>query len=646
MPLPAPILDDRTFDDIVTEAKARIPRYAPEWTDHNESDPGIALLQLFAWLTEITLYRLNQVPDLNYVKFLELIGTALRPAVPATVELTFDLAQPAPASVAVPRGTLVAAAGADGAPVLFETDTGLIAVGPPLAQIQSHDGSAYALLTREDADRRPYYPFGLHHRPGSALLLGFDVAAAELPTGPLDLAFAVEPQATGTVERSCDLGPGPPPPAVLAWEAWDPDRRAWSALQLERDRTRALTRSGHVVVRIAERLRPDALGLVTEPLVWIRCRLARERYELPPRLRMVLTNTVAATQALTVRDEVLGGSDGRPDQSFQLASVPVLDLRLEVDEGQGFEPWTRVDDFLASGPDARVYVLDPASGALRMGDGTNGRIPVANLANPGANVVAREYRTGGGRRGNVPAGAVTGLQTTVDGVDSVTNHAPAAGGADQETLEDAKRRAPRELRTRGRAVTADDFETLAVATPGAIVRRAKALPLAHPRFPGIEVPGCVTVIVVPESDAPNPLPNETTLAAVCAQLDRHRLLTTEVHVIGPTYRRVAIRVDVVARADADVGEVRRALDERLTRYLDPLRGGADGTGWPFGGDISYSGLYRQVIETAGVDGIRDGELHIVVDGEREPFCRDVPIGEGVLVYPGRHRITVDYGEDA
>ena len=75
----APNLDDRTFQDLVDEAKRLIPRYCPEWTDHNLSDPGITLLELFAWMTDLLIYRLNRVPDKNYIKYLELIGVRLGP---------------------------------------------------------------------------------------------------------------------------------------------------------------------------------------------------------------------------------------------------------------------------------------------------------------------------------------------------------------------------------------------------------------------------------------------------------------------------------------------------------------------------------------------------------------------------------------
>ena len=94
MRLPAPNLDDRRFQDILDEARRLIPRYCPEWTDHNLSDPGITLLELFAWMTDLLLYRLNRVPDKNYIKFMDLLGIRLQPARAATTDLTFRLSAP------------------------------------------------------------------------------------------------------------------------------------------------------------------------------------------------------------------------------------------------------------------------------------------------------------------------------------------------------------------------------------------------------------------------------------------------------------------------------------------------------------------------------------------------------------------------
>src|SRR5438270_7528259 len=119
--IPAPKLDDRTYADIVAEAMRLIPRYCPEWTDHNPSDPGITILELSAWMTELILYRLNRVPEKNYLAFLDMIGIRLRPPQPARGLITFDLVEGA-ASQVVREGTRVATqqAGEEDT-VVFET---------------------------------------------------------------------------------------------------------------------------------------------------------------------------------------------------------------------------------------------------------------------------------------------------------------------------------------------------------------------------------------------------------------------------------------------------------------------------------------------------------------------------------------------
>src|SRR5512145_379219 len=108
MPLPTPLLDDRHFQDLVDHAKRSIPQYCPEWTDHNVSDPGVTLIELFAWMTDLLLYRVNQVPDKVYIKFLELLGVKLEPPRAARAPITFYLSAPQPAEVTIPAETEVA----------------------------------------------------------------------------------------------------------------------------------------------------------------------------------------------------------------------------------------------------------------------------------------------------------------------------------------------------------------------------------------------------------------------------------------------------------------------------------------------------------------------------------------------------------
>ena len=105
---------DRPFEEIYRELRSRIPRYNPAWTNFNDSDPGITLLQLFSWLAEMTYHRMGQMPRKNYLKFAELLGLQLSPARPATVRLTFTPKPSEPPST-IQRGSRYSAQ-VEGAP--------------------------------------------------------------------------------------------------------------------------------------------------------------------------------------------------------------------------------------------------------------------------------------------------------------------------------------------------------------------------------------------------------------------------------------------------------------------------------------------------------------------------------------------------
>lgn len=124
MPIPLPNLDDRTYADLVAETRSLIPRYAPTWTDHNVSDPGITLIELFAWLTEALIYRLNRIPQASEARFLELLGATFQAARPATANLTV-IAEGLTEAVIIRRGTPLVVDSGLGKNPPFETISGL-----------------------------------------------------------------------------------------------------------------------------------------------------------------------------------------------------------------------------------------------------------------------------------------------------------------------------------------------------------------------------------------------------------------------------------------------------------------------------------------------------------------------------------------
>lgn len=645
-----PVIDDRTYADLVQEARTRIPRYTPEWTDLNESDPGIAMVELFGWMTELLIYRLGKVPQLNYLKFLELMGFELTPARPAVAEITFPVQPTFTAPyVIVPKGTQVTTDQPDDrGPIVFETDRALIALTAQLDAVQVFEQPTFRDVTPlNDARKSGFDAFGPRAVPGSALLVGFS-STLDFPEVEIDLAFVTQQKANNP-SLSCSGGMAPMfATAVIVWEYWN--GKLWQRLSLIEDGTLAFTRDGHVrlMAPAAGSMARTTLGQKSDvPRFWIRGRLDQSNYQVPPRLLGVVANTIAATEAQTVSFEILGGSNGRPDQLFTTNGKPVLDgtMELAVDEGQGFVVWTPVPDFFGSGRDDTHYVLNRSTGEVRFGDGKQGRIPVANAANPG-NVRANVYRIGGGLRGNVDAGKITSLSTSLPGLaaDQVTNLFPSGGGADEESLADAKIRAVGSLRTRDRAVTPEDFEQLAVA---AGVARAKALPLRHPDFPGVQVPGVVSVVVVPNvPGAAAPTPNAATLRSVCQYLDARRLLTTEVYVVPPRYRVIRVNATLIVEDTVDLAAVQNAAAQSLQRYFDPLVGGEastltrDGSGWPFGGGIYYSLVVRRLL----VDGVkRIANLTLQLDDDAPaPPCGDLALDPDMLLANGDHAIDVLY----
>ena len=137
-PLPTPALDDRTFQDIVDEAKRLIPRYCPEWTNHNVSDPGVALIELFAWMSEMVLYRVNQVPERLYTHFLNMVGIEPFPPSVAGAPLTFWLSAVLDQPVVVPAGTevMTVAGATERDAVVFSTVEELV-IAPPVLETAS-----------------------------------------------------------------------------------------------------------------------------------------------------------------------------------------------------------------------------------------------------------------------------------------------------------------------------------------------------------------------------------------------------------------------------------------------------------------------------------------------------------------------------
>jgi predicted phage baseplate assembly protein len=668
MGLVSPILDDRTYQELRDELVARIPVHTPAWTDHNESDPGIALLELFAHLGESVLYRLNQLPETVRIEFLRLLGVRRRPAVPAQVLLAAGT--DAPAGVAVPRQT-AAAAGS----LVFET-TGATHVWPvTCVAVGKTEAPKAPVGDVAEADRRDDARARVGLQPGDPAVFYESTQVAADPLAPdavpLDVALTVDEalwiavlrtattdlRALGgrslfvgfafdeLIERPFDLedlddddsaavfdaGTLTADPPPMLWRLWQGPGRGFATLDVGDDSTRGLVTTGVVEVELPPQLPVLDPGAATPgdlesppPLTdeeqaasvvaWLQVSRPRTEHLTDPvgKIRWVALNAVLAEHARTASPEQLGSGTGDTDQRYPLTKHPVLpgSTRLQVAEPDGLRDWVEVDTYLVSGPEDRHFTVDHDSGAVIF----DGR----KLPQLGERIQVTAYRYGGGAAGNVAAGSITRFQG-VGGVD-VSNPLPATGGADAAGLDEAMDEIPAEVHRRDRCVTAEDFREMALRVSG--VGRAETLMLLHPENPSVEAAGVVSVVVLPVRDLSTPqapLPGYDLLRRVAAYLDVRRLATTELYVVPPTYVPIAFSIGLAVRTGYQVDAVRGWVDQILRQYLAALPpAGPDGAGWTLGRTVRAAELEAVAVQVEGVEFVEGSSLARVVDDEVVP----------------------------
>jgi predicted phage baseplate assembly protein len=416
--------------------------------------------------------------------------------------------------------------------------------------------------------------------------------------------------------------------STATWEYWN--GAAYQNLQVH-DETRGLFRSG-----LLQFIPPLNFGLRSEfrrERYWLRMRLHALDFTLA--LRHVFLNTITATQGLSVANDILGSSNGNKSQKFTTTQPMVLPgqklevreptlppeqerRQIQADEGNDaiekvrdpatrldhfWVTWREVPNFYASGPRHRHYLIDRVKGEITFGDGQCGLIPPVL---PG-NVRMRRYRSGGGAMGNLPPQAISKLGSAVAYIQKAINWLPSAGGTDPETDAALLERAPRGIRHNDRAVTYEDFEDLAVlASPD--VARARCVPLHDLSVPAAErrtVAGTVSLIVVPCSADPEPAPTSPLLDRVRAYLNRRRLPTADLVVVGPEYVRVDVEAEIAVDDPGVASDVERSVRQELAHYLHPIYGGPDGRGWEFGHLPQKFDLNVRLERIPGVSHVRE-----------------------------------------
>jgi hypothetical protein len=635
---------------------ANIPAHTPEWTNPQPGDPGCTLVELFAWLADTILYRANLIPEKQRIAFLKLLGQYMQPAAAATgiLSLSFDPTPPAPLGV-------LAAAKVPG-PVSFETldeidllpVTAQAYVKVPLTLDQK--AQSMSLLTGLQK------LYGLATLPAgyttTALFAnnqadpnGIDVVngttdqsiwLALLVSNPANLKSVLNAIAGQNGQQILSIGfvpslsvpglfseVGPPAAVQATWQMSQntPSNQpvAYTTLKVLDDSTQNLTQPGVVRLIVPQSgiigapsndvrsdvqagvgMKPpriDDTTIAARLLTWIRLTV-----QSALQVSWIGVNAVRIDQRTTRKSIIIGVSDGSANQQFSVGATQIDPgtFQLQVDmPGLGFQLWQQVDNLsILQGP-VQAFVLDPEAGTVTFGNQLQGMI-----VPPGRRIRVLQMRIGGGSAGNLPAGSLTSIQALdVSGnavTQTITVQQPIAttGGADPETLDHAEQRIPALLRHQNRAVTAADYSDLAQAVPGANVARVVVLPLFMPQTRASNVPGVVSVMVIPgKAGVQNPCPraDRPLLETVYQYLDPRRPLTAEMYVISSDYVGLGISVAVEVRTGYGLLQVSQAVETALRNYLWPIPpGGADNTGWPLGRNVRSLELEVIVSQVQGV----------------------------------------------
>ncbi|HKV57940.1 MAG TPA: baseplate J/gp47 family protein [Ktedonobacteraceae bacterium] len=669
MPLKIPPLDTRTYQEILSEVLARIPAHTAEWTNFNESDPGVTLLELFVFLNENLLYRSNLIPEINRHKFLSLLGISLQAASSARGLVTFSNAR-GPLQTITLQDKLEVRAGqvpfrtekgldvlpvetqiyykrkaldpggantayfhqlyqfhtnraADFTPLLYET-TQLLPndkAGVDLSQVT--DNSLWIALLARSTDKpasTQTWSAKLdevrHTIAGKTISLGIvpfisDASRRLLPraqanAGPPLLYRIPHPSSNGA-------GPLPGDSQVLAPQYLPLDANA---------PTDVLTEPGVVEITLPGDYRQLRTWDISDPfemsiqdfppsledtqvnnrlITWLRISAPNTlpdatsitSLETPSSLQVKLLwlgiNTVFVTQQSNVINELLPTGTGEPDQIVTLAKTPVIDhtVSLTVTVNGIAEQWQEIGDLLDAGSEVtksdpryppgtqvgqqkpdKVFTVNCESGEIRFGDGLHGkRLPY------GATVRAN-YAYGLGTDGNVEAGAISTSAALPPGL-KVINPLRTWGGARAETIDEAEKQSARYLQHRDRLVTASDFESITLRTPGVDIGRVEVIASYNPDLALIvpEAPGAVTVMVIPNYDPDHPdapVPDRIFLDTIADYLDVRRLITTEVFVRGPVYKPVWVSIGIQVVPGYSIAQVREGVKSALAQFLSPL----------------------------------------------------------------------------
>jgi predicted phage baseplate assembly protein len=618
-------LDDLTWSEMVNATRRRIPAASSgQWTLHAPVDPGITLLDLFAYLLEQRVYWMDHAPDSLIRGALSLLGEKPLPTQVAATVMHFPNVED---FLVVPRAGRFTLAGS-APPLIFTADSRTLLL--PVEKVALKIG-------RDDRTADLYHGKVLRLFPANGETAEVKIVFSlnqRLPQniGPKRFSLLVELfESSNVTPQWSPKAPAPVSPAAkVKWfySGAGGERVPFADGEVN-DGTAGLRRSGLLTLPVKNDWDVDTTESAPQAYsLWMV--VDQATFSAPPRLKRLLPNVVIARhQRKSIKHRLNREWLPLPGNEIAIADLPeneypaienTIGLKIRERDGK-WHRWERTTDLEFHGPSERVFVADRTLGKIAFGDGLTGRLPV--LLKTDEAQLRVHYMVGGGAAGKL--GTSLSWNTSLMSLDgkqdafAAVNVVQTVSGEEPEAIQAFRERAAASLKARTRAVIREDFEEIARTVPGVAIKRAHAAVGFHPNHPCTPIPGAVTVFILPDVSRPDvldesfdesiaesafvaaPVPDEGALAAVRQKLDEARLVGTEVFVLSPFYRGVKLTLVVESNA-ANRDELRDRIKLRLRRFFDPLIGGDDGEGWVFGEPVRPSAILRETQGELGEDG--------------------------------------------
>ncbi|MBQ9483252.1 MAG: hypothetical protein IJU82_03595 [Ruminiclostridium sp.] len=678
--LPDIQLDNEYFDDILDNARNMIVSIYPEWTDFNYHDPGITMLEMFAWLKESQQYYINKIGPENIRKYLKLLGIERRTKVPSFTDVSVLYEK----DITAVKGTKLYAGD-----ICFEADRRTYISASSIDVCICDYGEKKNVIARDQF----YFGGNLHILPfakkdNGIFYVGFDKPLAENEVHAIWFDVTSE----DGVGRNPITDPKSFTPLV------DMDIEYFDGMNWRRvkriDETYGFLFSGRICFSPVSA--HGKCSVEGHDAYYIRFTLSGGEYDALPVIKSINFNLLPVTQRdtkaeyidLPASDEIrlftelavtgstrifLKGTDGlyTPVRSYQkridgktgevLCTVPggaksegvravnlvpdfmadgaigngnglpfqKYDLETEdleydsfavmtelPDSGGKFVEWKKVKDFSSAGTDDFVYTLDTEHGIISFGDCIHGMAPDGDIFIIG-------YSLTKGADGCVTRGKITEISGFDKDEIYVENLRASTGGLNEETVEDCFIKAKKMLRTTETVVTDEDCEECISATQGLRIEKCKVI--KNDRNDGI----VTTAVVKPYSQDGIGVPNERYIKNILASLEPRRMLGSRFRIVRPEYAEISVYADVTV--SRNYSNPREAIFRAVTDFFAAIKD-------DFGAEIIYSKLYELIdsidcvlavnvltMQTEGCDAERTREGDLILAQNAAAYLTDIDI---------------------